>query len=98
MGNQTFPGVVVVAESTGPILAVGAITVANRVVFNDRPMDWKVPVGTAIAAVLFSGAERAVGRSAVWLAYLALITITFARVDQSVPSPAESALRWFEER
>jgi hypothetical protein len=87
-----------VAASTGPVLAIGAITVANRTVFNDEPMDWKVPVGTAIAAVLFSGAERAVGRSAVWLAYLALTTIVFARVDPSVPSPAESALRWFNER
>jgi hypothetical protein len=87
-----------VAESTGPILAVGAITVANRTVFNDQPMDWKVPIGTAIAAVLFAGMERAVGRSAVMLAYLALITSVFARVDPSVPSPAESALKWFDER
>lgn len=86
------------AESTGPILAVGAITVANRTVFNDQPMDWKVPIGTAIAAVLFAGMERAVGRSAVMLAYLALITSVFARVDPSVPSPAESALKWFDER
>lgn len=86
------------AESTGPILAVGAITVANRVVFNDEPMDWKVPVGTAIAAVLFSGAERAVGRSAVWLAYLAMVTVVFARLDPEIPSPAESALKWFNER
>lgn len=86
------------SASTGPVLAVGALTVANRVVFNDQPMDWKVPIGTAIAAVLFSGMERAVGRSAVWLAYLALVTTVFARVDPSVPSPAESALRWFNER
>jgi hypothetical protein len=86
------------AASTGPILAVGGLTIANRVVFNSQPMDWKVPIGTAIAAVLFSGAERAVGRTAVHLAYLALITCVFARVDPKVPSPAESALRWFNER
>lgn len=86
------------AESTGPVLAIGAITLANRVVFNDEPMDWKLPIGTALAALLFSGAERAVGRSAVYMAYLALITVVFARVDKSVPSPAESALRWFNER
>jgi predicted membrane-bound dolichyl-phosphate-mannose-protein mannosyltransferase len=77
---------------------VGAITVANRTVFNDQPMDWKVPIGTAIAAVLFAGMEKAVGRSAVMLAYLALITSVFARVDPAVPSPAESALKWFNER
>lgn len=86
------------AESTGPILAIGALTVTNRVIFNDAPMDWKVPIGTALAAVLFTGMEKAVGRSAVWLAYLALVTTVFARVDPSVPSPAESALRWFNER
>lgn len=86
------------AESTGPILAIGALTVTNRVIFNDAPMDWKVPIGTALAAVLFTGMEKAVGRSAVWLAYLALVTTVFARVDPTVPSPAESALRWFNER
>lgn len=86
------------AASTGPILAVGGLTLANRVVFNDQPMDWKVPIATAIAAVLFAGAERAVGRVAVNVAYLALITTVFVRVDPAVPSPAESALKWFNER
>ncbi|MEU0398354.1 hypothetical protein ABZ208_37550 [Streptomyces sp. NPDC006208] len=86
------------AASTGPIIAIGAITMANRSVFNDEPVDWKVPVGTAMAALLFAGAERAVGQTMVRLAYLALITIVFARVDPKVPSPAESALSWFEKR
>lgn len=86
------------AASTGPVLAIGGITLANRVIFNDKPMDWKVPVATAMAALLFAGAERAVGRGAVSVAYLALITAVLARVDPSVPSPAESALRWFNER
>lgn len=86
------------AESTGPVLAIGAITLANRVVFNDQPMDWKIPIATAMAAVLFSGAERAVGRGAVYVAYLGLVTIVFARVDPKVPAPAETALKWFNER
>lgn len=86
------------AESTGPVLAIGALTVVNRTVFNDEPMDWKVPIATAIAAVLFAGAERVVGRGAVYVAYLALLTVALARVDPAVPSPAESALRWFNER
>jgi hypothetical protein len=86
------------AASTGPILAVGAITLANRVVFNNKPMDWKVPIATGIAAVLFAGAERAVGDVAAKLAYLALITVVFVRIDPSTPSPAESALAWFNER
>lgn len=86
------------ADSTGPILAVGAITLANRVVFNERAMDWKVPIGTALAAVLFAGAERAVGRPAVAVAYLALITVVFVRTDPTVPAPAESAVTWFDNR
>ncbi|MFJ2307652.1 hypothetical protein [Streptomyces sp. NPDC087787] len=86
------------AASTGPVLAIGALTMANRSVFNDEPVDWKVPIATAITAVLFAGAERAVGRTAVTLAYVALVTVVFARVDPKVPSPAESALRWFNER
>jgi hypothetical protein len=86
------------AASTGPVLAVGAITVANRTIFNDEDMDWKVPIATAIAAVLFAGAERAVGKTAVYVAYLALITVVFVPTDPKVPSPAESALKWFDER
>lgn len=86
------------AASTGPILAVGAVTITNRVIFNDKPMDWKVPVATAMAALLFAGAERALGPAVKNVAYLALVTIIFARVDPTVPSPSESALRWFEER
>ncbi len=86
------------AETTGPILAIGAITIANRVVFNEQPMDWKVPIGTGLAAILFAGAEKAVGSGAVKLAYLALITVVLARVDPTVPSPAESALKWFNRR
>lgn len=86
------------SQSTGPILAVGAITLTNRVIFNGQPMDWKVPIGTTIAALLFSGAERAIGPVAVGLAYLALVSVVFVRVDPAVPSPAESALKWFNER
>ena len=86
------------AASTGPVLAVGAITLANRVVFNDEAMEWKLPIGTAIAAVMFAGAERAAGKTVVYLAYLALVAVVFVPVDPKVPSPAESALAWFNER
>lgn len=86
------------AESTGPILAIGAITLANRSIFNDEDVDWRVPIATTIAAVLFAGAEKAVGRPAVWVSYLALLTVSLVRIDPKVPSPAESALAWFEKR
>lgn len=86
------------AQTTGPVLAIGGLTLANRVIFNDRPMDWKVPIATGISAVLFAGAERVIGRGAVALAYLALVSVVFVRVDPATPSPAESALKWFNER
>lgn len=85
------------AASTGPIIAVGAITVANRSVFNAKPVDWRVPVGTAVAVGMFALLEKLVGRVAVGLAWLALVAVVFTRVDPAVPSPAESALAWFNE-
>ena len=41
------------SQTTGPILAVGAVTVANNVIFHDEPMDWRVPVATGLAAIGF---------------------------------------------
>jgi len=86
------------AKSTGPIIAVGAITVANRTIFNGKPMDWRVPIATAIAVGLFALAEKATGEVAVGIAWLAVVGVTLGRVDPSVPSPAESALKWFNQR
>lgn len=86
------------AKSTGPVLAIGGITIVNRSIFNDKEMDWRIPIATGIAAVLFSLAEKAVGKGAVAVAYLALATVVLGRVDPTVPSPAESALTWFERR
>lgn len=86
------------AQTTGPILAVGAITIANRTVFHGKSMDWRIPIATVIAAGLFALAEKAVGEVAVGVAWLALAGVTLGRVDPSVPSPAESALQWFNRR
>jgi hypothetical protein len=84
------------SATTGPVLAIGGITLANRVVFNDQPMDWRVPIATAIAAGMFALLERGWPRGATALAWLALVTVILTRVDPSVPSPAESALKWWE--
>lgn len=85
------------AASTGPIIAIGAITLANRSVFNNRPVDWRVPVGTAVAVGLFALVEKMVGQVAVALAWLALVAVVFTRVDPSMPAPAESAVNWFNQ-
>lgn len=84
------------AQTTGVILAIGGITITNRVVFNDKPMDWRVPIATGLAALLFTGLEKVWGEGAKMLAWTALIAVVLTRVDPSVPSPAESALAWWE--
>ncbi|TDC20618.1 hypothetical protein E1265_21345 [Streptomyces sp. 8K308] len=82
------------ARTTGPILAIGGITVANQVIFNEEDMDWRVPIATGIAAMLFSLAERGWEKGAVSLAYLALLTSLIARIGGR-PSPIESAAAWW---
>lgn len=78
------------ARSTGPILAVGAISFGNQWIFNHDP-DFRIIAATAIAAAALAGAEHAVPELAVGVAWIALITIVFTRV-QGKPSPAENLL------
>lgn len=84
------------AQSTGPIIAIGAITVANEVVFNNQPMNWRVPIATGIAAIAFAGAEAIIGPTLPrGIALLALVTVVFARTNPNIKAPAESALDWW---
>jgi hypothetical protein len=82
------------ARSTGPILAIGAITIVNNSIVNGRPMDWRVPVMTAVAAGAFSLAERGWEQGVVALSYVALVTVLLTRLTPGVPSPTESFLKW----
>lgn len=83
--------------TTGPVLAAGAITVANTVVFNSEPMDWRIPVATTMLAGGFYLVERAIGADvAEVLAWTLLVTTLITRVDPNVPSPVESAVRWWD--
>lgn len=84
------------AKSTGPILAVGAITFANSVIVHGKPVDVRVPVATGIAAGIFALAEKGWEKGVVALSYLALVTIIFARVQPGVPSPVESFTAWMK--
>lgn len=86
------------ARSTGPILAMGGITIANQTLLNGQPLDWRVVIATGGAAMVFALVEKASPELAVGLAYIGLVTILLARVDPKVPSPAESALKWWEGR
>lgn len=83
------------SQTTGPILALGAITVVNTTVFHDKPMDWRVPIATGLAALGFNFAERVWPQGAKVLAWTALATVLLARTQPSVPSPVESALTWW---
>lgn len=83
------------AKTTGVILAIGGITIANRVIFNGQDMEWKIPVATGLAAMTFAGLEKVNEQAAVGLAYIALVSILFTRIDPKVPSPTESALSWW---
>lgn len=86
------------ARSTGPILVTGAVTLANQVVLNGRPFEWRVPVGTAIAAGALALLEKATPDLAAGLAYLALVAVLFVRVDPRAPAPAENLKKWWEKR
>lgn len=84
-----------VSKTTGPVLAMGAITVVNSTVFHDQPMDWRVPIATGFAAIGFSLAERVWSQGAVLIAWTAFATVLLTRTNPKVPSPVESAVAWY---
>ncbi len=84
------------ADTTGTILTIGAITMANQVIVNKQPIDWKVPIATGLAAGMFALAEKGWHDGAVMLAYVALVTTLFVRVDPKTPSPLESFNNWYQ--
>lgn len=82
------------ARSTGPLLAVGAVTIANQSIVNGLPVDLRVVAATGLAAAAFALAEKAWQEGAVALAWMALVTVLFTRIN-GVPSPTESFLKWW---
>lgn len=78
------------ARSTGPILAVGAVTLFNEVVLHAQPFNWKVPIATGIAALGLDLLEHLNADLAVGIAWIALVAILFTRVNPNVPAPLES--------
>lgn len=84
------------AATTGPVLAIGAITVTNKVIFHGQPMDWRVPIATGIAAMGFAVLEKALPRVAIGLAWLAFATVLLTRTDPAVPAPVETLAAWWD--
>ncbi len=83
------------ARTTGPILAIGGITFANKLIAAGE-VDIRIPVGTGIAAILFALAERVSEQLAVGIAWIALAAVCLTRVDPKVPSPAETLLKYWK--
>jgi hypothetical protein len=80
------------AASTGPILAVGAISFTNGWILNKQPPDFKILLGTAVAAGGLALFEHVSKELAVGIAWIALVTVLFTR-QKGKPSPAENLLR-----
>lgn len=83
------------ARSTGPILAVGGITLINKSLLAEKKqeIDFKVIVGTAIAAGGLALLERLSEELAVGIAWVALVAVLFVRIDPVAKAPAENLLR-----
>jgi len=73
------------AKSTGIVLAAGAITTGNEWIHHK--FNWKVPIATLGAAIIFSGLEKISEPAAVGIAAIALITVLVGGVTPGVPSP-----------
>jgi hypothetical protein len=85
-------------KSTGPILAIGAITMVNETIVNAKPIDWRVPIATGLAAMAFGALENVAGSLAPAvgkIAWLALLTTLIVRLKPGIPSPAESFMAWY---
>lgn len=61
------------SASTGPVLAIGAVTFTNRVVLHGAPVDWKLPLATGLAALAFGAAEHINSPFVAGVAWVALV-------------------------
>lgn len=89
------------AGSTGPILAIGAITIINESIVNGQPLDWRVPISTGLAALAIGALENGIpafSDAFVKLSWLALVTTLLVRVKQGTPSPMESFVAWYNKK
>lgn len=84
------------ARSTGIVLAIGGITLANEAAFAPiagggaiGDINWRVIPATLVAAALLGGLEQVSAKLAIGIAYMGLITVLFARLG-SAPAPVEN--------
>jgi hypothetical protein len=84
------------AKTTGPVLLIGGITLANKSVLHNEPFDWRIAIATGVSAGLFALLEMLWPQGAVAFAWLALVTILLVRVDPKTPAPLESLNTWMQ--
>lgn len=84
------------AESIGPVLATGLIVTANKALFNDEGVDWRVIAATGIGAGMFSLMEKPFPQATRMLAWAGLVTVLFTRINNK-PSPTENFLKWWNQ-
>jgi len=90
------------AASTGPVLAIGAITLVNNVVLNNGPAGQqqqlpavRIAIATGIAALGLAFWENFMPRTATAVAWLALVTTLMVRIEPNTPAPLESLANWY---
>jgi hypothetical protein len=83
------------ASSTGPVLALGAITMINENVLHNQPVNWKIPVATGVLAGVMVLVERVSATLATGLVWIAVAAVMLTRVNPAVPSPTESFATWW---
>jgi hypothetical protein len=84
-----------VARSTGIVLAIGAVTLANEALFapmagQSVSVNWRIVPATAGLALALAGLERLAPDFAVGLAWLGLVSALFLRFGNA-PTPIENA-------
>lgn len=86
------------ARSTGPVLAIGAITAANEVLFAPLAgsghvhFNWRIVPAVAGLALGLAALERIAPDFAVGLAWLGVLTVLVVPVGNA-PTPVENANR-----
>jgi hypothetical protein len=82
------------ATSTAVVLAMGGIVLANEVLVNNKPLNFKVPLAIGLAALGLGVLEKAEPELAIGLAWMAFITAMVAPIGASKVSPVESILHY----
>lgn len=84
------------AQSTGILLAVGAISGGNEWLNGHSDAAAKIGVATLGAAIIFAGIEKIPGAApfAIGVSVIALIGVLFGSITPGVPSPAQQILQF----